>query len=80
MIPGRRAEGIEFPENFKPGFIDIGSELFENGRGDAISFPQQTEQNVFGANVSVIEVLGILGGKSENFLYPRGVGNVADRC
>src|SRR6266404_335808 len=49
-----------------------------NARGHAFAFPEQAKQNVFGADVRVIERLGFLSGERQNFFHPRCVRNVAD--
>ena len=50
----------------------------QNARGHAVAFAQQAEQDVLGADVGVIEVLGLLLRQGQDFLHARRVGNVAD--
>ena len=58
--------------------LDVHVQVFQNFRGHAVALAQQAEQNVFGADVSVIERLGFLGREREDFFHARRVGNVAD--
>ena len=58
--------------------LDVHVEIFQDLRGHAVAFAQQAEQNVFRADVSVIERLGFLGREREDFFHARRVGNVAD--
>lgn len=50
----------------------------EDAGSDAFAFNQQTEQDVFGADVGMIERLGLFGRQREDFLDARCVRNVAD--
>ena len=54
------------------------SRFLSTSRGHAVAFAQQAEQNVLGADVSVIERLGLLGREREDLLHARRVGDVAD--
>src|SRR5207245_7149606 len=58
--------------------LDVDLETLKNSRGHAFAFPEQSKQNVFGANVRVIERLGFLSGERQDFFHPRCVRNVAD--
>ena len=70
--------GIQFLQNFLARLLDVHVEIFQNLRGHAVAFAQQAEQNVFRADVSVIERLGLLRREREHFFHARRVGNVAD--
>ena len=50
----------------------------QDARGDAVALAQQAEQNVLGADVGVVEGLGLLLRQGEDLLHARRVGNVAD--
>ena len=63
---------IQFLQNFLARLLDVHVQIFQDARGHAVAFAQQAEQNVFGADVGVIEGLGFLGGERENF-FTRGV-------
>src|SRR5207244_12370755 len=69
---------IELYSNFAPRPLDVDLETLKNARGNAFSVPEQSKQNVFGANVRVIERLGFLSGERQDFFHPRCVRNVAD--
>ena len=69
----RRCEiRIEFFENLVARPLDIDFETLENTRGDAFAFAQKPKQNVFGADVGMIERFGFLAGEGEHF-FTRGV-------
>ena len=70
--------GIEFLQDFLAGLLDIHVQVLQDAGGDAIAFAQQAEQDVLGADVSVVERLRFLGGEREHLLHARSVGNVAD--
>ena len=70
--------GIEFLQDFLAGLLDIHIEVLEHARGDAVAFAEQAQQDVLGADVSVVEGLGLLWCQREDFLHARRVGNVAD--
>ena len=69
---------IQFLQNFLARLLDVHVEVFQHLRGDAVAFAQQAEQDVFGADVGVIERLGLLGREREHLFHARRVGNVAD--
>ena len=69
---------IELLQNFLAGLFDVDVQIFQHPRGDAVAFAEQAQQDVFGADVSVIQRLGFLGGEGENLLHARRVRNVAD--
>ena len=75
---GRREIRIEFFQNFVARPFDIEFEALQHSRRDALAFAQQPEQNVFGADIGMIERLGFLAGKREHFFHARRVRNVAD--
>ena len=70
--------GIEFLQDLLAGLLDIHIEVLEDARGDAVAFAEQTQQDVFGADVGVVEGLGLFRSQGEDLLDARGVGNVAD--
>ena len=69
---------IQLLQNFLPRLLDVHVEIFEHLGGDAVAFAEQAEQDVFGADVGVIERLGFLGGEGQHFFHARRVGNVPD--
>ena len=69
---------VQFLQDLLARLLDVHVEILQNPRGHAVAFAQQAEQNVFGADVSVIERLGFLGRERENLFHARRVGNVAD--
>ncbi len=68
---------IEFLENFIAGALDVYLEIFQNAGGDALALAEQTEKNVLGTDIGVLQAFGFLAGKGEDFLDARSVGNVA---
>ncbi len=58
--------------------LDVHVEIFQNLRRHAVAFAQQAEQNVFRADVSVVERLGFLRREREDLFHARRVGDVAD--
>ena len=69
---------VQFLQNFLAGLLDVHVEVLENARGHAVAFAQQAEQDVLGADVGVIEGLGLLLRQGQDLLHARRVGNVAD--
>ena len=69
---------IEFLQNLLAGLLDVDVQVLQHAGGDAVAFAQQAEQDVFGADVGVVERLGFLGREGEHLLDPRRVGDVAD--
>ena len=70
--------GVEFFEDFVASLVEIDVEVAEDLSGDAFTFTEETEEDVFGADVGVVEGLGFLGGEGEHLLHAGGVGDVAD--
>ena len=64
--------GIEFLQDFLAGLFDVDVEIFQDACGDAVTFAEQAEQDVFGADIGVVQVFGLLGGERETF-FTRGV-------
>ena len=52
--------GIEFLENFLAGLFDINVEILKHARGNSVAFTQEPQQNVLGAHVGVLQLLGFL--------------------
>ena len=69
--------GIQLDENFVAAALDIDVEGTQYPGGHSIAFAQQAQENVLGADVAVVERLGLLVGKGEHLLHPGGVGDVA---
>ena len=69
--------GIELLEDLLPDQLDVDVQALEDLRGDAITLTQQAEEDVLGADVGVVERLGLLGGKGEHLFHPGRVRNVA---
>ena len=74
--------GVKFGSSSFRDFVarplDIDFQTLEHARGDAFAFAQKSEQNVFGADVGMIERLCFLAGERENFFHARRVRNVPD--
>src|SRR5439155_1302105 len=69
---------VEFFQNFLARLFNINVEVFEDAGGHTVTLPQQAQQNVFGADISVVERLGLLGCEGQNFLHSRSVRDVAN--
>ena len=69
---------VELFENLVPRPLDIDFETLEDTRRDAFTFAQKPKQNVFGADVGMIERFGFLAGEGQDFFHARRVGNVSD--
>ena len=75
----RRGEiRIEFLQDFVASPLDIDFQVLQHARGHAFAFAEQSEQDVLGADIGMIQRLGFLAGQREHFLHARRVGNVAD--
>ena len=70
--------GVEFLEDFVAGAFDIDLEIFEDASGYAFAFAEEAEENVFGADVRMVEGFGFFAGEGEDFFDAWGVGNIAD--
>ena len=64
-------------QDFLTALVDVDVEIPQHARGHAFALAQQAKQDVLGADVGVVQRLGFLLGKLEDFFYPRGVGDVA---
>ena len=73
----RREIGIEFLQDLLAGLLDIHIQVLEHARGHAVALAQQAQQDVLGADVGVIEGLGLLLSQRQDLLHPRRVGDVA---
>ncbi len=75
----RRGEvRVEFLEDFVAGAFDVDFQALEHPGGDAFALAQQAEQDVLGADVGMVEALGLLACQREHFLHARRVRDVAD--
>ena len=59
--------------------VEVGSELDEDLRGDALALADQAEQDVLGADVVVTELQRLAQRQLEDLLGARGEGDVARR-
>ena len=69
--------GVQFLEDFVPGFVEIDVQVAQDLGSNAIAFAEEAEEDVLRADVAVVQRLGFLGCQSEDLFHPRGVGNVA---
>ncbi len=67
---------IQFLQNLLAGLFDVHIKILENARCDAVPFTEQAQQNVLGADVGMVEGLGLLLSEGEHLLYPGRVGDV----
>ena len=70
--------GVEFLQNLVAAPFDVDVERFQDARRRSFAFPKQSKQNVFGADVIMIELLGFLLREREDLLHAGRVGNIAD--
>ena len=70
--------GIQLLQNFLPRLLDVHIQVFQNLRGDAIAFAQEAEQDVFGADIGVVERLGFLGRERQHFFHAWRLRDVAN--
>ena len=54
--------GVEFLEDFVAGLVEIDVEVPEDLSGDAFTFAEEAQEDVFGADVGVVEGLGFFRG------------------
>ena len=59
------------------GAFDIDLEGFEDTGGDSVAFAKETEEDVFCADVGVVEGFGFFTGEGEDFFYPGGIRDIA---
>ena len=57
--------------------FDVDLEGFEDASGDAVPFTQESEKNVFRADVRVVQGLGFFAGQGEHLFDSGCIGNVA---
>ena len=70
----RRGEiRVEFFEDFVAGAFDIDFQALEDAGSDAFALAQQAEQDVLGADVGMVEALGLLAGEGQAPFLTRGV-------
>ena len=68
---------VEFGQNFVAAALDVHIEALEHPCGDAFALAQEAQQNMFGADVGMVERLGFFLGERQNLLHTRSVGNIA---
>ena len=64
-------------QDFLAALVDVDVEIFQHACGDAFALAQQAQQDVLGADVGVMQRLGLLLRKLEHFLHARCVRDVA---
>ena len=52
--------GVELLQDLLPGLLDIHIQVLEDAGGDAVALAEQAQQDVLGADVGVVEGLGLL--------------------
>src|SRR2546423_4503114 len=85
MIPSficKRVSAVEigatFLCDFPSNLFKVQSKIEQNPTRNAIAFPQQTQQNMFGTDVFVTENPGLFGREKKNFFDPWCIRNVAE--
>ena len=68
---------IQLVQDFLSALVDVDVEIPQHTSGHAFTLAQQAKQDVLGAHVSVVQRLGFLFGKLEDFFHPWGIGDVA---
>ena len=64
-------------ENFFPDFFQLQAEIHQHLGGHAVVLAQQAQQQVFRADVVVVEVAGLFDGVLDDLLGPRGLRQLA---
>ena len=59
------------------GAFDIDLEGFEDAGGDPVALAEKTEEDVFCADVGVVEGFGFFTGEGEDFFDPGGIRDIA---
>ncbi len=90
LLPGGRCRGpfarlgglpavSEQVQDFLADVFELHSQVHQHLGGDAFLFAEQAEQEMFGADVVVIEVAGLFHRVFDDFLGPRRLGQLAHR-
>src|SRR5262249_3642958 len=69
---------IELFKDLVARTFDVQFEALQYSRRDSLALAQKAQQNVFGTYVRMIESLGFLARKRQNFFDTRSIGNVPD--
>ena len=81
-LPARTSGGVKFGSSSFRISLRVRSistsRLFKTRAATPSPSRNKPEQNVFGADVGMIQRLGFLAGQRQNFFHPRRVRNVAD--
>src|SRR4051812_32822207 len=65
----------QFAEDGFAGLFDLEAKVFQDEGGHAAAFLEQAEEDVFGADVGVVQGFGFACGELEGFPGTGGVGN-----
>src|SRR5207244_12459813 len=60
------------------GGLNVHFKILQHTGGDAITLTKQTQEDMFGPNISMIERPGLLRRERQDFLHSWGVRDVAD--
>ena len=66
-------------QDFLTHVFQLETEVHQDLGGHALLFPEQPQEQVFGADVVVVEVPGLFDGVFDDFLGPRRLGQLAHR-
>src|SRR5690606_17384311 len=66
---------VELAQDFVARPFDVDVERLQHPGGHALTLAKESEQDVFGADVGVIERLRLLAREREDLLHARRVGN-----
>ena len=71
-ISGENDVGIEFLQDFLTRLFEIHPQIPQNLAADPAAFLQYSKQNVFGADIGMIQRFGLFGCQRQDF-FSRGV-------
>ena len=67
---------IEFLQHFIACTIEVDFKILENLGGDPLTFTEQTEKNMLGADIGMLERLRLFAGQGQYLLHTRRVGDI----
>src|SRR5262245_38666780 len=77
LVRTRFKSRVELLEDLLPAGLEVHLEIRENPCREAVSFPDQAKEDVFGPHIGMMERLGLLGSDGEHLLDSRSVGNLS---
>src|SRR5437764_1232057 len=69
---------IEFFKDFVAGLFDVYFKVFEDARGYSVTFTEYSEEDMFGADVRMVQRFGLSGRQCQRLLHARRIRDIAD--